>query len=419
LVEIWLPYGSTEVCVRIPTVNLLDVIEPKKIDVAPDPRAEIRNALRNPVGDVSITEIVKPGAKITLILKDSGILTNSLLVSTLMEELNSAGVKDEDVTVVVAYDPFRAVSSRRDSLVLDEELSARLRVIRHSCEAEGQEYIGRTSRGIEIYLNRLLKEADVKITVGPVEPHPIVGYSGGPEIVLPGVASLNSILEVFRLGMDERAEKGKVEDNPVHEEILEAANLAQIDFTLNIVRNSKFDVVKAFAGSVDEAFGRAVRLAEEIYRVPVERRADMIFISPGGSLFDATLQEAAVCLDSALKIVKKGKPVALVAECISGCGDKEFLEISFKFSSPKDLRRYLKRKFSIPGLVAYRLMNVIQQADLTIVSVIPEYYVSRLFKIKTARTANEAYRLLADVVGSRGKVSFLPYGRLTIPFMKT
>ena len=77
------------------------------------------------------------------------------------------------------------------------------------------------------------------------------------------------------------------------------------------------------------------------------------------------------------------------------------------------------KKFSVSGLVAYRLMNVIQQVDLVIVSVIPEYYVSRLFRIKTARTANEAYRIFAGTVGSRGKVSFVPYGSLTVPFIKT
>jgi len=419
VVEVWLPYGSTEVCVRIPTSNLLDIVEPRKIDVAQNPQAEIRKALKDPLGDMRLAEMVKPGVKIAVVLKDSGISANQMLISALIEELNSNGVKDEDVIIIVAYDPLRTVSSQRDVPVLGIELSARLKVIRHSCKADRQTYVGRTSRGIEIHLNKLFTEADVKILVGTVEPHPIAGYAGGREMVLPGVASLDSIREVFQLGFDGKAKRGNLNGNPVHEEMVDAADLAHVEFALNIVRDSKFDVVKAFAGDVNKAFEESVRLAEKIYKIPVENRADMVFISPGGSSFDGSLQEATICLDGALEIAKREKPVALVAECASGCGDKEFFEIASRFSSPKELRRYLEKKFSVSGLMVYRLMNAVQQVDLLIVSVIPEYYVSRLFRIKTVRTANEAYRLFTNTVGSKGKVSFIPYGSLTIPFMRT
>ena len=418
MVEVWLPYGSTEVCVRIPTLNLLDIIEPKKVDVARNPQEEIRRALQNPLGDTRLSDIVEPGAKVAIVLKDSGISTNQMLISTLMEELGSNDVGDEDVTIIVAFDPLRTVSSQRNSQVLGVELSARVKVIRHNCEAERQAYVGKTSRGTEIHLNKIFTEADVKILAGSVEPHPIIGYSGGREMILPGVASLSSIEKAFQMGMDRMAKRGNLKDNPVHEEMVEAADLAQVDFTLNIVRDSEFNVVKAFAGDVDKAFEESVKLAEEIYKVPVENRADMVFISPGGSIFDATLQEAITCLDSISEVAKKGKPIALVAECASGYGDKEFLEAASKFSNLKDLRKYLKRKFSIPGLMAYRLMNLLQQANIVAVSVMPEYYISRVFKMKTARTANEAYRLLVDAAGSRGKVSFIPHGSLTVPFMK-
>lgn len=419
MVEVWLPYGNTEVCVRIPTASLLDIIEPKKIDAAPNPQAEIRNALQNPSGDTRIAEMVKPGAKIVVVLKDSGVSTNQMLISAVMEELNSAGVRNEDVTIIIAYDPFRTISPQQDFPMLDAELSARLRVIRHSYEANEQVYVGKTSRGTEISLNKLFTEADVKILVGPIEPHPIAGYSGGREIILPGVASLDSIRKVFQLGMDRMAKRGILEDNPVHEEMVEAADLAQVDFTLNIVRNSESKVVRAFAGDLDKAFEESVKLAEEIYKVPVENRADMVFVSPGGSVFDAALQRAIICLDGVPEVAKRGKPIALVAECASGYGDEEFLEAASKFRNPKALRRYLEKKFSIPGLMAYRLMNLLQQANLVAVSVMPEYYASRVFKMKTARTANEAYRLLVDAAGGRGMVSFIPYGSLTVPFVKT
>ena len=418
MVEVWLPYGNTEVCVRIPTANLLDVIEPKKIDAAKNPQTEIKNALENPLGVKRLAEMVKPGTKIAIVLRDSGISTNQMIISTLLEEMGSTGVRNEDVTIIVAYDPLRTFSSQQTLPILGEDLSARLRVIRHSCKADGQINVGKTSRGIEVHLNKLFTEADVKILAGTIEPHPIAGYTGGREMILPGVASLDSIMKVFQLGIDERAKRGILEGNPVHEEMVDAAGLVQADFALNIVRDSQFDVVKAFAGDVDKTFEKSVMLAEEIYKVPIENRADMVFISPGGSFFDKTFQEASICLDGALEVAKKGKGVALIAECMSGYGDKKFFEALSRFSNPKDLKKHLERKFSVSGLMAYRLMIVPQQVNLVIVSIMPDYYVSRVFRMKTARTANEAYHLLADTVGTRGKVSFIPYGNLTIPFVK-
>ena len=415
MVEIWLPYGDTEVCVRVPASNMLDVIEPKKVSGTQNPQKEIRNALKKPLAAPCIADLAKPGAKVTIVLKDSGASTNHMILSALIEELKSSNIREEDVTVLVAYDPFKAPSSKHGSTMLSMEV---FKIIRHSCLNHGT-YVGKTSRGTEIFLNRVFMEADVKILAGPVEPHPVAGYSGGRELIVPGIARIDSINKVFKLGLDEKAVIGNLNDNPVHEEMIEAASLADIDFAVSIVRNDAFDVVKVFAGDFNKAFEEAVRFAEEIYKVPVENRADVVFISPGGSAFDSTLQEATTCLHGALKISKRKKNIVLVAECSSGCGDKEFIETASKFANLKDLRRDLKKKFSIPKFMAYRLLSVLQESNVLIVSAMPNYYVSRVFRMKIARTVNEAFRLFLDAVGSRGKFSFIPKGCLTIPFMKT
>jgi len=419
LVEVWLPYGSTEVCVRVPTANLLDIIEPRKTAPAKNPMMEIKNALENPIGTKRLSEIVKAGDKVSLVLKDSSVSTNQMMISALVDELGSMGVRDEDITIIVAYDPLRAFSQHQRLPILGEELSARLKVARHKCNVDEESYLGKTSSEIEIYLNKLFAEADVKILAGSVEPHPIAGYSGGYDLVLPGVASFDSILEIFKLGIDGKVKQGNLEGNVIHEEMVEAVELAKVDFTLNIVRDSGMDIVKAFAGDIHKVFEKSVKLTEEIYKVPVKNRADIVFVSPGGIPFDSYLQEAILCLESAFEIAKRGKAVALVAECASGCGDKEFIEALSRFKKLNDLRRYLEKNFSISGLLAYRLMNLLQQINLMIVSAIPDYYASRILGIKTARTANEAFRMLIEIVGSRGKASFIPYGNLTVPFIET
>lgn len=416
MVEIWLPYGSTEVCVRVPVNNMLDLIEPKKVCETQNPQEEMRNALKNPLATSCLADIARPGAKVTIVLKDSGVSTDRIVLSALMEELKLSGVRENDIIVLVAHDPFKTASSDRVLSALNAET---FKIIQHDPSGHGGIYMDKTSRGTKIFLNKMFAEADVKILAGPVEPHPVAGYSGGCELIMPGVARIDSINKVFQLGLNEKAVMGNLRDNPVHEEMVEAASLADVDFTVNIVRNDAFDLVKVFAGDFNKAFEEAITFAENIYKVPVENRADVVFVSPGGLVFDSTLQDAVACLYGALKVLRRRKNIALVAECSSGCGDKEFIEAMSKSADLKELRKDLKKKFSIPKLIAYKSMSILQEANILIVSAIPSYYISQISRMKIARTVNEAFRLFLDTVGSKGKFSFIPKGCLTIPFMKT
>jgi nickel-dependent lactate racemase len=419
LVEVWLPYGKTEVCVRVPTKNLLNTVEPKDKAAAQNPQEEIGVALANPLGTLRLSDIAKSGMKVAVALKNSDTSTNQMIVSAVLKELGSAGISENDVTVIVAHDPFRPYVVSQRMPVLGDLLSSRVSVVLHN-PSEG-EYIdvGKTSRGINVSLNKAFAEADMKVVAGVVEPHPFAGYGGGREIILPGVSSLDTVRQNLLLALDGKAERGVVVGNPVHEDMVEASRLAGVDFALNVVRNGGFEVVKGFAGNVEAAFNEAAKFADEVCRIPIDGRADIVFLSPGGFPFDGSLFEACTCLDVGVEAAKRGKPVVLVAECVNGHGDKEFSEAMSRFDSPKALVKHLRRHFSVGGLMAYRLMSFAQTFVLYLVSIVPQYYVSESYKLKAARTVNEAYRFASDAAGKDGKVSFVPYGNMVVPYVKT
>jgi len=416
LVEVWLPYGKTEVCVRVQTKNLLDIIEPKEKTEAENPQSEIENAMENPLGTKRLSETVKPGDKVSIVLGDYDASTNQLIFSAILKELNSAGIKNGDITVIIAYDPLSISSAKEEMLLLGDGLSVGVGVVRHDCINNERVQVGRTSRGTDVYLNKMFVEADVKILAGVVEPHIYAGYSGGREGVLPGVSGIETIRHNLSLSLEPKAERGVLEGNPVHEDMVEAAEFAEVDFTLNLVRNSKHEVVKAFAGDLNKAFDESVRFAEDMYKASIESRADIVFLSPGGFPSDATLFESCKSVDAALEATKRGKVIILVAECIEGYGSKDFYETMSRFkTSLRALEKSLKKHFSVGGFMAYRLMKVLQRAKMFLVSVMPDYYVSETFGMKSARTANEALRYAFDIVGKKGTVSFIPYGNLTMP----
>jgi len=418
LVEVWLPYGKTEVCVRVPTQSLLKTVEPNNVGAAKNPQSEIESSLANPFGTKRLSEMSKPGSKVALVLRDSDTSTNTMIVSALLNELNSVEARDGDVTVIVACDPLRDPQTWQQMPTLGEGLSSRVKVVRHDPKSTEHVNVGRTSRGTDVFLDKAFVEADVKIVAGAVEPHPFAGYSGGAELVLPGVSGVESIRKNFLLALDKKVERGNVEGNPVYEDIVEAAGLARVDFCLNVVRNGGSEVVKAFAGSVEGSFGEAVKLVNSVCSVPVDSRADVVFVSPGGFPFDGSLFESLKCLDVAEELVKRGKPVVLVAECAHGLGDREFVEAASRHDDPKALEKELKKTFSVGKLVAYRLLSDVQNARLFLVSVVPDYLVTQVHGVKGARTANEAYRYASDAAGKNGKVSFVPYGNLIVPQIK-
>lgn len=404
---------------RIPTKSLLKTVEPNNVGAAKNPQSELESSLANPLGTKRLSETAKPESKVTMVLRDSDTSTNQMIVSVLLNELNSAEVRDEDVAVIVACDPLRDYQTWQQMPTLGESLSSRVKVVRHDPKGMEHVNVGRTSRGTDVFLNKAFVEADLKIVAGVVEPHPFAGYSGGAELVLPGVSGIESIRKNFLLALDKKVERGNIEGNPVYEDMVEAAGLAEVDFCLNVVRNGGLEVVKAFAGDIEGSFGEAVKLVNGVCSVPVDSRADVVFISPGGFPFDGSLFESLKCLDVAEELVKRGKSVVLVAECAHGLGDREFVEAVSRRDNLKALEKELKRNFSVGRLVAYRLLTAAQNARLFFVSVVPDYLVTQVHGVKGARTANEAYRYASDAAGKNGKASFVPYGNLTVPQIKT
>ena len=177
-------------------------------------------------------------------------------------------------------------------------------------------YVGSTQKyGSKVFLNRVFAEADVRILTGDVCLHYYAGYGGGRKSVLPGVSGEETIKHNHAMLLDANAKTGVLDGNPVHEDMIEAAKLAKVDFILNVVTNKKGEVVKAFAGDLEQAFSEGVKMVDEMYRITVDRRADIVVVSPGGHPADVNLFQAYKGLDNALEATKRSGVIVLAAEC--------------------------------------------------------------------------------------------------------
>jgi nickel-dependent lactate racemase len=420
MVDVWLPYGKSETCVRIPTRNFLGSIEPASKSGVLDARVEIERALRKPIGSKTLSNIAKPEHKVAIVVDDATRpAPSNLMVPPLLDELNVAGVKEENVTVIFGCGTHRAVTHEEAVRLLGEDVLNRVKVISHDYKAEDLVYLGKTKKhGTKVHLNRVFAEADVKILTGDVCFHYYAGYGGGRKSVLPAVAGEESIKHNHAMLSHLKAKTGVLEGNPIHEDMVEAAKLARVDFMLNVVINQEGEIVKAFAGDLEQAFYEGVKLVDKMYRVPVDCKADIVVVSPGGNPADVNLFQAYKGVDNALEVVKRGGVIILVAECPEGHGNQVFYDWMGKFKDLKAVERQIKRRFVLGGHKAYYLMKALRKAQIILVSSMPDYYAANVFRLKTARAVNDALNEAFNIAGKKAKVWAMPYGNFTLPNVK-
>jgi len=422
MVDVWLPYGKTDVCVRVPARNLLGTIEPIERQGAPDAKAEVERALKDPIpiGSKHLSEIAKPESKVAIVVDDSTRKTSSeMMLLPVLAELNLAGVKDENITIIFGCGTHRAVKPEEAAVILGAEVIKRIKTVSHDCKAQNLVNIGTTkTHGNKVFVNSVFAEADVRVLLGDVGFHYYAGYGGGRKSVLPAVSGEETIKHNHSMLLHANARTGNLTDNPVHQDMTEAARLAKVDFIVNVVENKKGEIVKAFAGDLEQVFVEAVKLVDEMYRVTVDRRADILVVSAGGYPADINLYQAYKALDNSLDAVKRGGVIILVAECPEGHGNQVFYDWMTRLGDLKNVEHEIKRNFIMGGHKAYYLLKAMQTHQIILVSSLTDYYATSIFKLKTARAVNDALTEALKIAGSASRVWAMPHGSYTLPVFK-
>ena len=197
MVDVWLPYGKTDVCVRVPARNLLGSIESVERQGAVDAKVEVERALKDPIpiGSKRLSEISKPESKVAIVVDDATrkIPTETMLLSVLAE-LNLAGVNDENITIIFGCGTHRAVRPNEATAIIGAEVIKRIKSVSHDCKAPDLINLGTTkTHGNKVFVNRIFAEADVKVLLGDVGFHYYAGFGGGRKSVLPAVCGEDTI----------------------------------------------------------------------------------------------------------------------------------------------------------------------------------------------------------------------------------
>ncbi len=415
--EVELGYGKGTVWVNVDESGLLGVLEPASIEESGlSERQEIEKALSNPVNSPRLESMIKPGEKITLITSDiTRPCPSYKVLPPLMEELDRAGVRDDDITVVFALGSHRKHTEEEMKKLVGENIYSRYSCI--DLDAGNCLNIGVTKRGTPVDVFRPVVEADRRICVGNIEYHYFAGYSGGAKAILPGVCTKDAIQANHRMMVRDDAVTGTLETNPLRCDIDEVSDLISIDFILNVVLDPHKKIIKAVAGHYIDAHREGCHFLDSLYKIIIEKAADIVIVSPGGFPKDINMYQAQKALDNARHAVREGGVIIWVASCSEGFGSAVFEKWIRGADSPDQIIEDIQKNFELGGHKAAAIAMTLKKAEIFLVSDLDGDLVRSIFLKPFAdveEAQEEAYRLL----GRDAKTLLMPYGGSTLPVLR-
>lgn len=423
------PYGKTEIEFKLPPGMTGTVAVSKTLPPIGDVVAEVRRAIENPVSSPPLRRLAKKGDKVCVVFTDiTRASPDHLLVPPMLAELESAGVRDEDVTLLCGIGMHRPSTPEEKVAKLGREVVNRYGVVDHEPQnPKALVDLGTTETGIPLSVNKSAYEADLLLATGIVEPHQYAGYSGGPKTLAVGAAGEAMIAYTHGPQMIDHpgTRLGKIEGNPFHEAVCEAARRAGLRFIINVVMDDDKRVVAVRAGEPEETQRELVKIARTIYEVPVPKQYDVAVAGVGypkdSNLYQAS-RAASYLFFAPTPVLKTGGFFIVPARCEEGVGqgvgEQRFFDEMRNARDVSSLLTELRRTGYPPGAQrAFVMAKVLEKNDV-IVAGSEHPSVVRDAKMIPAADMDEAFRIVSDRLGSGLNVLVVPHALLTLPIVQ-
>jgi len=406
-------FGNTPQQFEIPDANLCAVLLPNGVEVTRKGEAAIVDALQNPIGSPKLSEIVKPGEKVVIITSDvTRPVPSYKIIPAVLGELWLAGAKPEDVTVVFALGSHRKQTPEEMKKLVGEEVYSKVKCV----DGDPADFVhmGETKLGTPVDITRIVAEADRRIGISNIEYHYFAGYSGGAKAIMPGVSTRAAIQSNHSRMVLPEAAAGRLDGNPVREDIEEAMDYCPLHFIVNVVLDEHKEIINAVAGHHVKAHREGCKFLDMLYRKEISSRADIVIASQGGAPKDLNLYQTQKALDNAKHAVKKGGVIILAGSCKEGLGEEVFEEWMTNSRTAESMITRIQKDFQLGGHKAAAIALVLENSDIYLVSDMKPEFVESIF-LKPFLTVQAAVDAAFAKLGKDAAVLVMPYGGSTLP----
>jgi nickel-dependent lactate racemase len=342
-----LAFGKTGLGVELPEGFDYRVLEARSARPLADAGLALEQALDAPVGTPPLAELARGKRRAAISVCDiTRPAPNRFVLPPLLRRLESAGIPRDGITILIATGLHRPATEAEIREICGESVAASCRVVNHNARVLAEHrHLGSTGSGTPVYIDERFVAADLHITLGFIEPHLMLGYSGGRKLIAPGLAAQETIkvLHSPRFMRDHRAVEGSIADNPLHRELLEIAGMARHDFLVDVALARTREIAGVFAGNPVAAHQRGVEFVSRVMLESLDRPVDAVITTSAGYPLDLTFYQSIKGITAAAHILKPGGRILLVAACEEGAGAPEFRRMLLDYPSDRAFLRAIEQ----------------------------------------------------------------------------
>lgn len=416
--KIKIPYHKQMLEIEIEDKNLLGILESKAENYKTKETQEelVERALENPIGSEKLEDLVKDKKNMVIISSDhTRPVPSKVTMPILLKRIRKAN-PNIDITILIATGFHRATTHEELVNKFGEEIVKNERIIVHDAFDESSMVkLGILPSGGELIINKLACETELLIAEGFIEAHFFAGFSGGRKSILPGIASATTVManHCSEFIGSPNARTGILEGNPIHRDMLYAAEKANLAFILNVVIDSEKKVIKAFAGHREKAHEKGCEFVTELSKVD-KIPADIAISTNGGYPLDQNIYQSVKGMTAAEATCKEGGVIIMVSACNDGHGGQSFYDNLAQAKSPSELLdRVAKvpRNETVPDQWEFQILaRMLNKYTVIMVTDMCDSEMIKSMHMQHAFTFEEALKKAYEIKGKDAKVVVIPDG---------
>ncbi len=337
--DVTVAFGKTGLTLRLPAGPEYEIVPTQSAPAVGELAQAIGAALDAPIGGEPLLSLARGARSAAISICDiTRPAPNPVTLPPVLERLHRAGIAAENIHLCIATGLHRVATEDELRQILGPEIVGRYPIVNHDAkDLEAHRAIGTTRRGTPVAVDRTFLAADLHLSLGLIEQHFMLGFSGGRKMIAPGLASETTIKAIHAPGFmrESLAIEGSIDENPLHAELLEIAGMARHDFLLDVTLTQDRQVSGVFAGDPGLAHAAGVHFLRETSTSYVPREVDAVITSAAGYPLDLTFYQTIKGVSSARRICRPGGRILAISECAEGIGSGEFRRMLLKYEGAK------------------------------------------------------------------------------------
>lgn len=414
--DIDISYGEQQFCVNIPADCV--VLTPKKVKKK-DEHKIIDDALRHPIDAGSFQEFLKNAQELLVIVNDA---SRPSATAKILEHIHPSLSKIPKVEYLVATGSHRPPTPEEYRYIFGRFYDLlKPQIFTHDARnPQIMTYLGKSTRGTEVSMNKMVLDYRHILIIGSVEPHYFAGYTGGRKAFLPGVSAYRTIEMNHKFALSKEARSLNLKGNPVHEDMIEISTMVKERsiFSMQTVMTEERDIYAMATGDLYKTFEAMLPYANEVFCMPLERKGNIV-ITVAPYPMDIDLYQSQKALDNAKLAVEHGGIIILVSQCRMGVGEDNFLKLLCKARTPQAILDILQEEYKLGYHKAAKIAEIATYAQIWAVTDLEDDIIRKAMftPYHDAQTAiHDAVRTIKGK-GMEPHVIVMPAGSLTIPLV--